>query len=85
MKKILFLLSIFYYSLSFSQNYVYTGQSVISPYKDTLWLRNDDTGKLIAYSWEIDTNPSEKKPVILFVDQLPIIEEKSKKRYIEGN
>jgi hypothetical protein len=85
MKNTLLLLALFFYNLSFSQNYQYTGLSVISPNRDTLWLKDDSTGRLIAYTWELETNPEVKKPVILFVANLPVIEEKNKKRYIEGN
>ncbi len=85
MKIITLSLILFYSLLSFSQEYKSTAVSVISPNKDTLWLLDDNTGRLIAYSWEIETDPPEKKPVILFVERLPIVEEKSRKRYIEGN
>lgn len=84
MKKISFYLIFFFSLSSFSQEYKFTEISVISPNKDTLWLMDDSTGRLIAYSWEIG-EPGEKKPVILFVERLPIIEEKQRRRYIEGN
>ena len=84
MKNIALSLLLFCSLISFSQEYKYTGLSVISPNKDTLWLIDDSTGRLIAYSWEIG-EPEEKKPVILFVERLPIIEEKQRRRYIEGN
>jgi len=85
MKKLILLPLLLFYIISFSQEYQYTGLSVISPNKDTLWLIDDSTGRLIAYSWELQTDPREKKPVILFVENLPIIEEKNRKRYIIGN
>ena len=85
MKKLILLPLLLFYIISFSQEYQYTGLSVISPNKDTLWLIDDSTGRLIAYSWELQTDHREKKPIILFVESLPIIEEKNRKRYIIGN
>ena len=47
--------------------------SVVSPDKDTLWLINNNTGHLIAHSWEdYQDTPEQKKPVILLVDALPL-------------
>lgn len=44
--------------------------SYVSKNRDTLWLINDNVGKLIASSWD-DTKNKEKKPVIIMVDVLP--------------
>ena len=85
MKKLIILPLLLFYFISFSQKYHYTGISVVSPNKDTLWLIDDPAGRLIAYSWDIQTYPREKKPIILFVESLPIMEEKNKKGYIMGN
>ena len=85
MKNIALSLIVFYSLLSFSQEYKSTALSVISPNKDTLWLLDDNTGRLIAYSWEIETNPSEKKPVILFVERLPIKDSQDFKKYVKDN
>lgn len=85
MKKFIVFLFLIVSIYSKSQNYKYTGISLISPNKDTLWLINDDLGQLIVQSWDISYSPPENKPVILLVDKLPYIEEKNKKRYIIGN
>jgi hypothetical protein len=85
MKNIFLALSLFVSLLSFSQDYKFNKLSVVSPNRDTLWLLNDPSGRLIAYSWELEQNLPEKKPVIILVESLPTIEEKKKKGYIEGN
>jgi len=85
MKNTFIVLSMFTSLLSFSQDYKFTGISVVSPNRDTLWLLNDPQGRLIAYSWEMEKNLPEKKPVIIIVENLPSIEEKKKKGYINGN
>lgn len=61
--------------------------SAVSKNRDTLWLLNNDTGKLIADSWEISpVLLDEKKPVIIFVEILPIItnSRNKKKKYYRG-
>ena len=85
MKNIFLALSLFTSLLSFSQDYKFNTLSVVSPNRDTLWLVNDQSGRLIDYSWEMEKNTSEKKPVIILVDVLPSREEKNKKGYIKGN
>lgn len=46
--------------------------SYVSKNKDTLWLIDDETGRLIAESWTFEPNyTAEKRPVIIFVDRLP--------------
>ena len=56
--------------------------SVVSTNRDTLWLRNNDIGLLIARSWEMGNLPPEEKvPVILIVDALPINTESEKRKY----
>jgi hypothetical protein len=86
MKNFILVLSLFTSLLSFSQDYKFNTLSVVSPNRDTLWILNDPSGRLIAYSWELDKNPTEKKPVIILVKSLPTIEGKKKKKgYIEGN
>ena len=73
MKNIYLSLSLLFYSLSYSQNIGGQRISLVSPNRDTLWLLNDDTGQLIAHSWEdYEDTPEQKKPVILLVDSLPL-------------
>ena len=61
----------FYYGISQTNKSPKISQ--VSKNKDTLWLINDEMGRLIAKSWEIDNLAYEKKPVILLVDELPIL------------
>lgn len=53
----------------------YNGEivAITSPNKDTLYLVDDDLGRLIANVWETDPKPSiyGKKPVIIFVKEFP--------------
>lgn len=78
------------YSFSQTRNYRVTEISVVSPNMDTLWLVNNDTGLLIAESWNIGANTELQKPVIIITDVLPnpnitIDNKKNKKRrYIRG-
>lgn len=71
MRKILFVFLILFDSIfTYSQT---EKISLISKNMDTLWLINNDIGRLVAKSWEIgNLPPKEKIPVILMVDQLPI-------------
>ena len=73
MKKICILLFLLFQGVAYSQNNEHERISFVSPSKDTLWLLNNDTGHLIAHSWEnYEDTPEQKKPVILLVDVLPI-------------
>jgi hypothetical protein len=73
MKKICILSFLLFQGVAYSQNNGHERISVVSPSKDTLWLINNDTGHLIAHSWEdYEDTPEQKKPVILLVDVLPI-------------
>ena len=66
MKNICLSLSLLFYSLSYSQNNDDQRISLVSPNRDTLWLLNNETGNLIAYSWNnYKDTPEQKKPVIL--------------------
>lgn len=69
MKKLVFL-SMLSGLTCFSQS-LETEISVASENRDTLWLIDDDLGKLIAQSWEIETGQVQSKPVIILVDKLP--------------
>ncbi len=46
--------------------------SVVSPNRDTLWLVDEPIGHLIASTWDTDPLPNVKKPVIIFVKELPV-------------
>lgn len=73
MKNICLTLSLLFSSLAYSQNNEHQRISLVSPNRDTLWLLNNDTGNLIAHSWEnYEDTPDQKKPVILLVDSLPL-------------
>lgn len=78
------------YSFSQTRNYRVTELSVVSPNMDTLWLMNNDTGLLIAKSWNIGANKELQKPVIIITDVLPnpcssLDSKKNKRRrYIRG-
>jgi hypothetical protein len=39
--------------------------------RDTLWILNNTTGKLIAESWKLPSPKNEKIPVIIMVESLP--------------
>lgn len=69
MKNLFFLIGMLG-SSAFSQR-IETKISVVSENRDTLWLINDEIGKMIANTWEIETDPPERKPVIILVDRLP--------------
>jgi hypothetical protein len=72
MRKIYILLFLMFQGVAYSQT-EHERISVVSPAKDTLWLINNDTGHLIAHSWEgYQDTPDQKKPVILLVDVLPV-------------
>ncbi len=73
----------FFLLLYFNVSYTQEEQiSVVSKNMDTLWLINNDTGRLIARSWEMGNLPQgEKIPVILIVDQLPINTGREKRKY----
>ncbi len=84
MNRLISVLFIMIINVLHSQEDVYP-ISLVSQNRDTLWLINNSTGKLIARSWEIGKIPDgEKKPVILFVDNLAEIrsnqDETNKKR-----
>jgi len=52
--------------------------SVVSKNKDTLWLLDNQIGKMIADTWnegKFKMDPKELKPVIILVGELPAIEE----------
>lgn len=73
MKNICLILFLLFYSLSYSQNIGVQRISLVSPNRDTLWLLNDNTGHLIAYSWkDYEDTEEKKKPVILLVNSLPL-------------
>lgn len=61
--KYLVLIALLKFNVCYSQCKI----SKVSANRDTLWLLNDETGKLIAKSWDIqsDTYP---RPVIVFVE-----------------
>lgn len=48
--------------------------SHVTAKKDTLYLKNDEVGKLIAETWVTDPKPEiyGKKPVIIFVEKIPV-------------
>ena len=75
MKIILTLLSLAFCQASVSQ-ITYSNEptpdriSTVSPNRDTLWLLDEPVGRLIGSTWE--NHPArEKKPVIIFVKELP--------------
>jgi hypothetical protein len=73
MKKICILSFLLFQVVAYSQKTERERISVVSPAKDTLWLINNSTGHLIAYSWKYyEDTPEEKKPVIILVNTLPI-------------
>lgn len=45
--------------------------SVVSKNRDTLWLVDQTIGHLIAATWDTNPLPDVKKPVIIFVKELP--------------
>lgn len=45
--------------------------SVVSRNRDTLWLVDQPIGHLIAATWDTNPLPDVKKPVIIFVKELP--------------
>jgi hypothetical protein len=45
--------------------------SVVSKNRDTLWLVDQPIGHLIASTWDTNPLPDVKKPVIIFVKDLP--------------
>jgi hypothetical protein len=45
--------------------------SVVSKNRDTLWLVDQPIGHLIASTWDTNPLPEVKKPVIIFVKNLP--------------
>ena len=45
--------------------------SVVSKNRDTLWLVDQPIGHLIATTWDTNPLPDVKKPVIIFVKELP--------------
>lgn len=72
MKKICIVLFLFFQVVAYSQT-EHEIISVVSPARDTLWLINNNTGHLIARSWEgYQDTAEQKKPVILLVDVLPL-------------
>jgi len=79
MRSLFTFLLFFYFNLAYSQK---EEISVVSKNMDTLWLINNDTGRLIAKSWEIGILPKgEKIPVILMVDVLPSNIKNEKRKY----
>jgi hypothetical protein len=73
MKKICILSFLLFQVVAYSQKTERERISVVSPDRDTLWLINNNTGNLIAHSWEeYQDTPEQKKPVILLVDVLPV-------------
>jgi hypothetical protein len=82
-KKNMRILFTFFLLLCFNVSYTQKEQiSVVSKNMDTLWLINNDTGRLIARSWEMgNLAPGEKIPVILIVDALPINTGSEKRKY----
>lgn len=74
---IVFLFFIQFYQC-FSQKNTEPRISCVSKNRDTLWLINDDIGRLVAKSWDETKIPiNEKKPVIIIVDRLPEIRNSS--------
>ena len=76
MKKFLLVLlslifSNFFYSQQNKKNLANDRVSVVSSNRDTLWLINNDLGKLIANTWDHPKSSKEKKPRIIMVDVLP--------------
>jgi hypothetical protein len=82
MRRFLFIFSVLFCStFSYSQK---EKISVISKNMDTLWLINNDIGRLVAKSWEMGNIPSKEKiPVILIVDALPSNINTEKRKYKE--
>lgn len=63
--------------------------SVVSKNKDTLWLINNDLGKLIANTWNYPNYISKNRPRIIMVDVLPTptyveMERKRNKKKFKG-
>lgn len=88
MKKIqLLLLSFLFTTLIYSQQNDKDRISVVSKNKDTLWLINNDLGKLIARTWDYPKYIVKNRPRIIMVDVLPTInyieieKKKNKKRF----
>jgi hypothetical protein len=79
MRLLFTLFLLFYFNVSYTQK---EEISVVSKNMDTLWLINNDTGRLIARSWGMgNLPPGQKIPVILIVDALPINTESEKRKY----
>ena len=73
MKKFCILVFLLFQGQAYSQNSGHERISLVSPNRDTLWLLNNDTGHLIAYSWkDYKDTPEQKKPVIVLVNSLPL-------------
>jgi hypothetical protein len=86
MKFYLFIVLLCYSLYSHSQDYSKNQLTLISPNRDTLWILNNETGKLIASSWESPLEKSKaNKPVILMVNSLPYIKNNKLYGYIEDN
>lgn len=54
--------------------------SHISQNRDTLWLIDDPIGHLIGSSWDKNPTASYKKPVIIYVKELPTTSELTLKK-----
>jgi hypothetical protein len=86
MRIILFTILFFFAYYTYSQDYIRNESTLISPNRDTLWILNNETGKLIASSWESPLEKSKaNKPVILMVNSLPNIKNNKLYGYIEDN
>lgn len=85
MRTLLFISFYFFYFFSYSQDYLRTEVTIISPNRDTLWILNNDTGRLIAASWESPIEKEKKdKPVILIVNSFPYIDQYTEKNKSKG-
>jgi hypothetical protein len=74
MKSLLLLLFLFYSISLFSQEINDNKNKITftTQERDTLWILDNDTGKLIAESWKLPKLPkNEKIPVIIMVKSLP--------------
>lgn len=58
--------------------------SVVTEKLDTLFLLNDDLGKRISLSWDIDADETDKnRPIIIMVENLPLAQNRDKKYRVE--
>lgn len=85
MKLFLFLLFIPMFVFSQGSKYIKLSEiSVVTEKLDTLFLLNDDLGKRIYLSWDIDADETDKnRPIIIMVDNLPLAQNRDKNYRVE--